>query len=260
MIAKKKDDKNRRIFGPAKYAAFHLLFARWLRHFGSAERYRYVTLGGTELRDVQNLWFIDPNLVTQATSYEIDPVRARIAAETSRKLATADPPIEVQTSRGNLFDYVREDDDLPAILFLDLEGVCAAGDFHIQFASMFQDGRLREDDVLFVTSYLGRNLGWNRIYQGLDAEFRILQLHDAESKKHWYRRAHPSFTLYRGLTRAGVQSELAVRCFGCVEYRDKSPMGLYGYSFAEGSTVFSRLVKEAPYWHVKHGALERPVL
>lgn len=255
MSPRTNHEEGRRVFGPAKYAAFHLLFGRWLRHFGHAKQYRYVTLGGTELRDVQNLWFIDPDLVQHAASYELNADRARIAAGTAERLATGTPGIEVRTHRGTLFDYAREDDGIPHIIFLDLEGVCAAADFHIQFAKMFQDGRLREDDVLFITSYLGRNPGWSRIYQSLDAEFRILHVQDTESKKLWYRRAHPSFTLYRGLTAAGVQDELGVRCFGCVEYRDKSPMGVYGYCFEEGATVFRRLVNQAPYWHIARGPL-----
>lgn len=254
MIANKKPKEERRIFGPGKYAAFHLLFARWVRLFGRPLQYRYITLGGTELRDIQNLWFIDPNLVRHAASYELNAERARLAAETAKVLASGSPGIEVQTYKGSLFEYSRDADEMPCIIFLDLEGVCAAADFHIQFSKMLLDGRLREEDVLFITSYLGRNAGWDRIYKSFDSEFRILHLQDPESKKLWYRRAHPSFTLYRGLAAAGV-NDLKVRCFGCVEYRDKSPMGLYGYTFGEGSTVFSELVTDAPHWHIRYGRL-----
>ena len=49
----------------------------------------------------------------------------------------------------------------------------------------------------------------------------------------------------RDLTR-----ELHIRCLGCIKYKDRSPMGIYGYSILEGSTDFRQLVNdsEIPYY------------
>jgi hypothetical protein len=120
---------------------------------------------------------------------------------------------------------------------------------------MFTDGRLRENDVLFVTSYLGRNPGWPKVLGAFDAEFRILGVTDMEKKIISYRRSHPSFTLYRALCSSNMQSDLMMRCFGCVEYRDTSTMGLYGYAIEEGMTDFPLFINGAPFFDIQQGAL-----
>src|SRR5436309_1660048 len=86
---------NRTIYGPNKYAAFHLLLARWLRHHAQRGEYRYVTLGGTELKDAQSLHFIDPLLIGRAISFETEESREAIALQTSRQLSKLGVNIEV---------------------------------------------------------------------------------------------------------------------------------------------------------------------
>lgn len=236
----------RRRFGPNKYLAFHLLFSKWLRHFGSAPTYCYVTLGGTDLRDVQDVWFVDPTLAVGAVSYESRHDRAVMAEETSAFLLQKG--IRVETVEGDFFDFVRRGDE-PHIFFVDLEGTCIASDYEMRFGEMFRSERFREGDGIFITSYLGRNPGWSRLFEMFDPEFRVLGLTDSTMKRTYYRRAHPSFTLYRGLARMGLLSELALRCFGCLEYRDTSTMGVYGYHVSPGTTDFVQLVSRIPYYN-----------
>jgi hypothetical protein len=242
----------RRLFGSAKYAAFHLLIARWIRHFAADTDYVYVALGGTELRDFQSVWFVDGSLVSSATSYERDLTRSQLASTIAAQLLAKGATIS--TIRGDMFDYVRND-DRPHIFFLDLEGSCATADFHVRFGNMFRDETLREDDCLIITSYLGRNVGWQRLLPAFDAEFRALRVSDTEEKKYWYRRAHPSFTLFRGLTRVGLANDLAIQCFGTVEYVDTSKMGLYGYTVNQGNTSLLTLVDHVPHFDMRSGIL-----
>jgi hypothetical protein len=72
MPPKKKKKKTKRLeYGPAKYAAFHLLLCRWMRHHGVEGQFQYVTLGGTELRDIQSLHYIDDQCTSGIVSYEL---------------------------------------------------------------------------------------------------------------------------------------------------------------------------------------------
>jgi len=235
-----------RIFGPKKYVAFHLLLSRWLRHFGSAPTYCYVTLGGTDLQDVQDVWFVDSKLAVEAVSYEALPERAALAERTSAFLK--EQGVDVQTIKGDFFDFVRKRDE-PHIFFLDLEGICIGGDYDRRFGEMFSTQRFREHDAIFITSYLGRNPGWPRLFEMFDGEFRVLGLTDDADKRACYRRAHPSFTLYRGLARMDLHGELELECFGCLEYRDTSTMGVYGYCVRGGQTDFARFVSNAPFYN-----------
>src|SRR2546428_7184986 len=114
---------------------------------------------------------------------------------------------------------------------------------------MVRSERLREYDGLFIESYVGPKAGWNRLFQMFDSELRILQITDDAAKRTCYRRAHPSFTLYRGLLRMDLQNELALQCFGCLEYRDTSTMGVYGYRVSAGKTEFVRFVSKTPYYN-----------
>jgi hypothetical protein len=192
------------------------------------------------------VWFVDSALVVNAISYEKDPERAALAKVTSAMLQAKG--IHVQTLDGNLFDFVRKRDQ-PHIFFIDIQGICTGEFYDRQFGEMFRSQRIREDDAIFITSYLGRNPGWERLSEIFDSEFRVLGLADEASRRKCYRRAHPSFTLYRGLSLLDLQNELELQCFGCLEYRDTSPMGVYGYRVAGGKTDFTRLVSTTPYYN-----------
>ena len=76
-------------------------------------------------------------------------------------------------------------------------------------------------------------------------------------KRSGSRRAHPSFTIYQGLEYASCVSELSVKAFGCVEYRDTSLMAVYGYAIAEGKTVFREFIEDERHYHfrIKEGFL-----
>ncbi len=245
-----ENQQNRTIYGPYKYAALHLLFARWLRHHALDSPYRYVTLGGTELRDVQSMFFIDPRLTGSAISLENNRERFALAEVMASRVRNEG--LVIETVQRDFFDFERSGDE-PHFFFLDLEGICGSADYPLRFADMFRKGTLRENDTMLITSYLGRNPGWDKLFRAFDAEFRILGLIDSATKRTWYRRAHPSFTLFRGLAQANLQDEIALTCFGCVEYRDKSPMGLYGYVVQEGITAFPSFVRNTPYFHVNNG-------
>jgi hypothetical protein len=240
----------RRIFGANKYCAFHLLLARWLRHWAADRDYSYSTLGGTELRDVLSLSYIDPGLLAPATAFEREADRHEHATRTAMRLSSR---AKVNVVRGNIFETSRPNDS-PHICFVDLEGACEGADFPERFADLLQREVLREGDALFVTSYLGRNPGYERIFERYDGEFRVLGISDRAEKRRVYRRAHPSFTLFRALVRADLAGELELRCIGCIDYRDSSPMGLYGYTLGRGSTRLTSLVRDSPYFNLSHPA------
>ena len=240
----------RRIFGPYKYAALHLLLGRWVRRYASEGNHAYVTLGGTELRDVESLHFIDPKLLHEAVSYETEAGRHQLAKQSSLLLAEAG--IKVRIENSSFFDYSRQS-NLPHIFFLDLEYQCTLADYYIRFGEMFQNEVIREGDALLVTSYLPARRGWKRLYDTFDAEFRILKLHTPNEKQALYKIAHPSFALYKGLDNRGLQNEVKLSCFGCVEYRDTSSMAIYGYLIQEGKTNFRELVGDIDYYNLKVG-------
>jgi hypothetical protein len=244
-------DPNRTIYGANKYAAFHLLLARWLRRYSSAPRYCYVTLGGTELRDIQSMRFIDKHLCTAVDSFETDEDRYPLAIETAKRLKR-EFTLNADVHPDNLFDFVRKD-DAPHLFFLDLEGTCALADYHVRFAELIRRQVLRVGDAFFITSYLGLRVGWNRLFDTFDGEFRLLGANTAPQMQAVFKRAHPSFTLFRALREADFQNEVELRCIGSITYRDTSPMGLYGYTIAEGTTSFRDFVNETPYFDVRSG-------
>src|SRR6516165_9162565 len=82
-----------------KYAALHLLLCRWLRHHSQQHPYQYVTLGGTELRDVISLNFVDLNLLIQAFSFEGNAARFALASQTAHALGQSG--IQVEVRQGN---------------------------------------------------------------------------------------------------------------------------------------------------------------
>jgi len=242
--------RERIVFGPSKYAAFHLLLSRWLRHYAKKSKYCYVTLGGTELKDIQSVYFIDPELTCNAVSFERIQQRHALAEVTAARLAPSG--ISITTVRQDIFTFQRQS-ETPHFFFVDIEGAFASADYYLRFAQMLRDEVLREDDVLFVTSYLGRNPGWERVFQRYDGEFRALGIEDSDSKRKWYRLAHPSFTLFQALAEADLQQQLNFECVGCVEYRDTSSMGLYAYTISPGRTIFTSFVRSTRHFHISKG-------
>ena len=111
-------------YGPYKYAAFHLLVARWLRHYALDSSYRYVTLGGTELRDVQSIHFIEPRLASRALSLENNHERYTLAEATAKRVR--DVGLVVETVEHDFFDFERDSDE--PHLFLGFGGdMCLGG-------------------------------------------------------------------------------------------------------------------------------------
>jgi hypothetical protein len=249
-------DSARLSYGPRKYAALHLLLARWLRVYADrAQQYCYVTLGGTELRDIQSLRFVNQGLTTLVVSYEESKGRYKLALETADKLNANGFGIDVQS--GTFFSYKRRS-DRPHIYFLDLEGICAWGDYYIQFARMFQDETIREGDCLLITSHLGHNRGWDEVRKHFSGELAALGIDekDATKLRMTYRTAHPTMTLFKALCRNRIEGELQLHCFGVVKYNDagRTPMGLYGYSISGGTTVLKSFATDvAGYFDANGG-------
>ena len=244
-------------FGPNKYAAYHLLLCRWLRQYGIRDQsYCYVTLGGTELRDITSLRFICEGLTSEVWSYEDNAGRYRAAEATALELQASG--LQVRLQNAAIWSHQRQS-DLPHIYFVDLLGICAWGDYNLRFGEMFQNEVIREGDCLIITSHLGRNPGAAAIRTQFSGEFDVLGVNnaDAESVRNVFRRAHPSMTLFKALSLNGIQSELALRCFGAVKYRDGSPMGIYGYSIAGGRTDLSSFVQDqdTKYFDMTKGRL-----
>jgi hypothetical protein len=238
-------DADRLKYGHQKYAALHLMFSRLLRQASPpAGAYVYVTLGGTELRDVQSLRFIDPALTTKIYSYEHDKERHQLAAATVAALQSQG--ILVYLEHGSFFDFKRPDPS-SHIFFLDLENICGTwGGYDKKLGQMFQREVMREGDLLLITSSLGRDPGIDEIMKAYRGEYSVLSITDQTEARKVYRRSHPAFTLYKGLNEKGLIGELLVRCVGCIKYQDagRSPMGLYGFVIAHGKTEFKQLVND----------------
>jgi hypothetical protein len=232
-------------YGHRKYAAIHLMFSRLIRLASLPDSdYVYVTLGGTEFRDVQSLRFIDPRLTARIYSFEHDKARYQLAATTAAKLQSQG--LALNLINGSFFDYERVD-ELPHIFFLDLEGICGWGGYDEKLGQMFQDEVIREGDLLLITSALGRDPGIKEIMKTFSGEYSVLNITDEGEARRTYRRSHPSFTLYKGLNGKGLTRELCIRCLGGIKYQDPKhfPMGLYGYSILEGTTEFRHLVNDS---------------
>jgi len=243
-------------FGPQKYAAMHLLLSRWIRKHAAGVDHRYVTMGGTELLDVVSLNFVDPTLACDAVSYEVLSNRHALALESQSRLRLAG--INITTSHANFFRFERAD-DRPHLFFIDLEGVFAWADYHMRVGDMLAAGTIREGDTLFVTSHLGHNPGWPKVFRTFDGEFRLLNASANSDKRNWYRKAHCSFTLYKALQYADLVDDVAIQPIGTIEYADTSPMGLFGFVLSTGATHFHRFVaaEDAPYYKPRSGTFER---
>lgn len=97
----------RRRFGFGKYAALNLLLARWLLYLDSQQLpFTYITLGGTELRDVAHLAWIDKQLVQSVRSYETAPERFKLAVKSKAHLER--DGINVDLRKEDIFKYRRE--------------------------------------------------------------------------------------------------------------------------------------------------------
>jgi hypothetical protein len=244
-------------FGPNKYAALHLLLCRWLRLYGDrGNKYCYVTLGGTELRDISSLGFADISLASSVWSYETNAKRFEMAKDSAVELASCG--IEVDLRHATVWSHNRQS-DLPHIFFIDLQGICAWGDYDSRFGEMFQNEIIREGDCLLITSHLGHNPGPAAIREHFGGEFAVLGIDDNNDAlvRSVFRRAHPTMTLFKALCLNGIQSELALRCFGTVKYRDGAPMGIYGYAVAAGKTELATFVGDSitNYFDIGKGRL-----
>lgn len=231
-------------YGPRKYAALHLLLARWLRLYSDgATEYHYVTLGGTELRDIQSLRFVDTRLTATILSYETDTKRHKLALERAAQLTAAGIDVEVQAA--TFFSHKRRS-QAPHIFFFDLPGICAWGDYHIKFSEMFMAETIREGDCLLITSHLGHHRGLDEIREHFLGELAILGIdeRDTDRVRCAFRQSHPTMTLFKALCLNRIQSEVCLRCFGVVKYRDanRTPMGIYGYSIASGVTDLKQVI------------------
>jgi hypothetical protein len=234
--------KNKSIthYGPAKYAALHLLLCRWMRLYAANADYAYVTLGGTELRDIESMAFIDEKGFSPAVSFEEDRTRFALAEKSAAQLENKG--LHIATQNDTIFNYDRVNDGSHCFFF-DFEGVCAWADYHRQFGDLFSKGVIQEGDAFFITSHLGHNPGWPRVFETFDAEFRALKIFTDEKKRLCYRAAHPSFTLYKALHYANLTDQIKLECIGHIQYRDKTPMGIYGYIVSEGRTEFVDFVE-----------------
>jgi len=230
----------RTAYSPTKYAALNLLLARWARKVAAPGGHRYVTLGGTELKDLSILTFIDRELASGALSIECDDGRFWMASETAKRLRE-DHQVSVEVLQGEFFEYRRESDE-PHLFFLDLEGIFAWGRYPQLLGRFLANATLGEGDTFVVTSYLGRHPGWQRVFSTYEAQFGMLGASSESAKRDYYKWAHPTFTLFQALETEGLSGELLVCCIGCVWYRGTSPMGVWAYSFDEGRTRFTDLV------------------
>jgi len=242
-------ENNKRLkYGPNKYAALNLMLARWARNWAvQTESYAYITLGGTEFFDVANLAWVDRQLVKAICSYESSNERYALAKENERRLV--EKRLSVRLVLGDIFDYARATDDRH-IYFIDLEGTCRPSEYRPLFQSWFQNNNIRPDDFILITSYSGRNPGWEKVLEPFDAEFRFLQVATLSEKQRIYKLAHPLFVLYEALQSAGMDDELKLDCVGVVAYKDKSPMRIYGIVCQEGETKLETLVRSVPYFEI----------
>ena len=231
-------------YGYQKYTAICLILARW-RHCTASARdcFKYVTLGGTELKDVRLLHWIDSSLASEVLSFEVRKDRWELAQTSIQSLQEIGLRIEVCQS--DIFNY-RRVGDCPHVFFIDLQGICKPIPYKDYFKTWLEEDVLVPGDFLLITSSLGRNIGWNRVLQPFDAEFRLLGIDTSEKRKQLYRDAHPLFVLRRSLRAAGMEDEIEIACAGHVRYRDSSTMGLYGITISEGATDLRRLVSDFP--------------
>jgi hypothetical protein len=230
-------------FGGRKYAAYNLLVAKWMSlQECPLGDFNYITMGGTELYDVANFWWASGGSEQQFHSFEEQPHRFILAKQRADEYKSHG--VNVHVVNDDLFDYQRSSENTH-IFFVDLEGVCGMP-YCTAFQKWFTESILQPGDLLIITSYLGRNPGWTRVLAPFDTEFRMLKVANHEDRKHLYEAMHPAFVLYRALRYSGLHTDLNLQCIGHVRYRDKSPMGIYGFICADGETKFSELMHGVP--------------
>ena len=243
--------RNKRLnYGPAKYAAFHLLLCRWMRHHAHNGQFQYITLGGTELRDIQSLHYVDHQCTCCIISFEFGKSEYELACGTRDRVHAIG--LQVDVRRGDIFKFQRGGHE-PHLFFIDLKGCCVLSEYDEKFAGLLSDEHIRPGDSLFITSHLGARRGWTTLLAEYAEELDTLEVAGMANRRLCFRRCHPSFTLFRALHLIGFQSVIGLRCFACVEYRDKTPMALFGYTITQGTTTFLELVQNAPYFHIRHG-------
>src|ERR1043165_4231006 len=118
-VTSRDREKSRRLrFGPNKYYALNLMLARWLRHHARQKQsYHYVTLGGTELRDIVNANWIDKLLVNSVVSYEKNKENLLLAQSVAAELTSRG--VRVSLAEDDIFSYRRQSDD-PHVFYMDL--------------------------------------------------------------------------------------------------------------------------------------------
>jgi hypothetical protein len=227
-------------FGPHKYIALNLLLSKWLRKHAKPGPYCYVTLGGSELRDILNLNWIDQSLTTRVFSFEQDPVAYKEASKLAGHYKGTG--LEIEVEKNDLFSYKRTIND-PHIFFIDLLRNCSRSNYQAPFRKWFESDVIRPGDLLIITSYLGRHPGWSTVLKAFDAEFRLLKIQSKEDRKRIYSAYHPMLVLNRSLEDCELQDELVLDPVCSIKYFDSSTMGLYGIVCGEGQTTLSNLVK-----------------
>lgn len=243
MVTKKTSPKSsKRYFGKGKYAAFNLILAKWLRHYATPkQKYSYVTLGGTELYDVNNIAWIDERLVSNVRAYEQQPERHANALKSATTIFGHN--INIELLKKDMFQYKR-DFDGSHIYFFDFEGTCSWTRYQNKFKQWFEDKIIEVGDLLIITSYLGRNSGWDRTLNQFEGIFRKFRIESIDDRKRLYVTAHPCFLLHDALRESGREDEIKLNNFGFVKYHDSSPMGLYAFSCEVGATDLRNMVEQ----------------
>lgn len=231
-------------FGPYKKAAYSLLMAKLFNSYPvNGKQLSYITLGGTEMFDVVLLNWIEKTFCESALSYETNADRYKLAVDTANRLKARGINIEVREE--SIFDY-RRINEYAHLFFIDLTGVLKHEPFTDYFHDWFDTNTIRAGDFIFITSYLGRNPGWEKVLEPFDPEFRSLRVDQNMRRRTIYQVAHPLFVLLRALRRCKLEKELQLDCFAYIKYKDTSPMGLYGIAVTEGQTILSNLVSRVP--------------
>lgn len=230
-------------YSGTKYAALHLLLARWLRRHAARSGYHYITLGGTELKDAVSLSFIDPQLMADATSCEADADRYALAVERAASLVISG--VGVKVTQGSIFDFTRGSDD-PHIFFYDFEGRAYGPAEQDGFERAFAGETIRTGDLLIVTSYVGPHpQPWASIRQDMEGIWAMFRITGRKEKQAFFNANHPTITLYRALKGANALADVNLKCFGNIIYMGRrAHMGLFGYLVTEGKTELRSLISD----------------
>lgn len=234
-------------FGPGKYAALNLMLARWFRTTPTPTRkWRYVTLGGTELYDIANLSWIDRDLIVSALSYETERPEFTRAEETASRFKSKG--IQVDVLNDDIFKYRKGlNNEKPHIYYIDITGVFWRTQYQSLFKTWFDREVIQPGDLILITSYLGARIPMKQRVPEFRAEFIKLRISSSEQQTRFYEVLHPLFVLARALVDAGLDDEVRMRCLGCVKYRaNKAPMGLYGLVCESGKARLASMASQVP--------------